>query len=296
MREKALRIFKYLRELKRLSYKVVWDVTDYGYEPVWIDTIPEARGVTCAANSEDYADSGIWLEVKKQKLPQAPAPPSECLPWILNGLYDDCRTEPRLTENLQKDNSPELFEELIDHPGVKVAFEKYLRLQWRQWSAKVIEQLPAYELYNKLFEIHATLKKEGEKVELVLGTGLLIWRHNNQHIRRHVVVSSVQLSFDPLNGVISIGPALDGADTRFEHDFLQDLLQRDQINSVTDLADQIANVWDKGEIDPILNYITNLFPDSSFNSSSNHKVAFSDNPVVTWAQHFFFANVVTLHG
>ena len=136
MREKAIRIFKYLSELKKLGYKVAWDIASYGYTPIWISEIPQTKGVKAIAFNYENDDSGIWLEVKKQKLPEVPIPPTECLPWIEAGKYDNHILEPKLLQFLKREGGSEEFEYLENNPAIKDAFGKYLNLHWRPWAAR----------------------------------------------------------------------------------------------------------------------------------------------------------------
>jgi very-short-patch-repair endonuclease len=286
MKEKAIRIFEYLKELKRISSKVIWDLSSYGYEPIWAHDIPDLFGIKVTYRIEND-DSGIWLEVRKQTLPKLTPPPSICQPWIKDDAFKNYLAPPVLENRIQVNGTPDQFLNLSDKPDVLKAFNLYFSEIWKPWSSLYAEKLPAYNLYNKLFEIHSIIKKEGEKVELVLGMGLLVWNCNGQHIRKHLFVSSTHLEFDPQNGVISLRPALDGSQTHFESDVLQEILQREEIKNVSLLLEEVGNIWDIGEISPVLSCVTNLLKESVFNPSMEYKIGFSEKPTVNFAPAFY---------
>ena len=44
------------------------------------------------------------------------------------------------------------------------------------------------KIFEKLYELHGQLEREGERVELVLGDGILSWRRANTAANRHPVL------------------------------------------------------------------------------------------------------------
>lgn len=285
MRDKAVRIFRYLRELKRLNAPVVRDLAAYREQPVWVHDIPTGPGVKCAFH-ESNAEEGTWLEVRKQRLPPVPQPPPDCRTWIRDGKFIDPDSLPVLLDAIDNEPDGRTTKRLVDEPDVCSAFERYLSTQWKPWADRYRVVYPAYALYNRLFEIHAELKKAGEKLELVMGLGLLIWRHKSVHIRRHFVVAPAQLSFDPQNGVISIRPALGSSHAQFEHDFVDDILHRDQVKNAATSLDELGNVCSEAELGPLLNRVTNLLPESNYAPCLEYKRPFTDKPVVSFAPAF----------
>lgn len=286
MQNKAVRIFEYLRELKKLSTTVVWDMSSYGYEPLWIDDIPAAKGVKSAFLSQDV-DRSIWLEVKKIKLPNAPTPPATCIDWVKDGLYDDYKISPTLVDTIETDTELKEIKQIVDNAVVQDEFDKYMVKQWKPWAEDYGETLPVYKIYNKLFELHSSLKKEGEKVELILGLGLLVWQKQVQHIRRHLLVTSVQLDFDPVNAVITLRPAIDIGQLSFECDVIQDIIHRDEISKISSMIDECDDICSKNDIDPILQCIANYLPESIYEQTHTYKISFADKPKIIFAPAFY---------
>jgi very-short-patch-repair endonuclease len=76
------------------------------------------------------------------------------------------------------------------------------------------------EIYKRLFQIHQEQLKNSEEYELVLGVGLLQYRepNGNKFIRRHLVVSNAELSFDDHTGKFTVSEHESGANFRFEEE------------------------------------------------------------------------------
>ena len=103
------------------------------------------------------------------------------------------------------------------------------------------------------------MQKQSEIVEVVLGLGLMDWRAKSGNkcaprtipIRRHAVVSQVELTFDPGRGVIRVGAPGEGANLRVEDDMLEAELRPDRLNydAVEAQLEEMGDaIWDKSLI------------------------------------------------
>jgi len=285
MKEKAIRIFQFLKELKNINTKIVWNLEEFDYGQIWISEIPISNKIKLAKFGQTD-ETGIWLEVKKQVLPKLAPPPIKCIQWLKDPNYKDPINEPALEEIIQIDDNENEIILIEDNPEIKQSFEKYLEYKWRPWAKKIIEVKPVYDLYNKLFEIFTSIKKEGEKIELVLGIGLITWSFNNQHIRKHLVTSIAQLDFDAVNGVIALKPSIEGTQTQFENEILSDVLQRDVINEVESDLKNVDNPWNLEEVRSILKKITNHLEKSEYNDSLHHKLPYKEKGAAPLKRQF----------
>src|SRR2546430_1141897 len=53
------------------------------------------------------------------------------------------------------------------------------------------------ELFEKLYEIRGQIEREGEKLELVLGDGILSWERGEGSVFHPILLQRLQLEFDP---------------------------------------------------------------------------------------------------
>ena len=82
IRDRAIRLFTYLRELTKLRSKVIRTLDNYD-SVLWFSDIPREQGCfTQAWGAEQDGSEEIWLEIKKPKIPSIPSLPDELLPWI----------------------------------------------------------------------------------------------------------------------------------------------------------------------------------------------------------------------
>lgn len=106
IRERAIRLFTYLRELARLKTKVTRDLSAYD-EVVWFQDVPEHKGCfsILLPQESDRAQDGIWLEVRKLAEPKRPSIPASCLRWIADSPENDPLVEPHLRDEIPTDDS-----------------------------------------------------------------------------------------------------------------------------------------------------------------------------------------------
>jgi hypothetical protein len=138
-------------------------------------------------------------------------------------------TPDRTAEVDEGEAPPLIAHDLTQHPEIFQAYECY-RPQWEAWSAEYRRRAGVQAVYAELFRMHTQVRKQGEVVELVLGLGLLDWRSpaKTGPIRRHIVTARVDLSFDPVTGMIRLDGAADGAELRIEDDMLEAELRPDR--------------------------------------------------------------------
>src|SRR5262245_5807567 len=82
LRDKAIGLFTYLRELTQLRSKVIRSLEQYE-DVLWLSDIPREQECFARAwGASRYEDDEIWIEIQKPKLPAVPTVPNELRPWI----------------------------------------------------------------------------------------------------------------------------------------------------------------------------------------------------------------------
>ncbi len=73
--------------------------------------------------------------------------------------------------------------------------------RWQtQRDSWLLSERPAREgmrIFEQLYEIRGQIEREGEKVELVVGDGILSWRRPDGGVHHPILLQRVQLEFDP---------------------------------------------------------------------------------------------------
>lgn len=288
IRDRAVRLFTYLRELAKLKTAVTRDLAAYD-KVVWFHDVPEHKGCFSILQSPDFekTQDGIWLEVRKTPDPKRPPMPPLCLKWLAYSPDSDPLDEPQLKDEIV-DNISGRRERLADHPEISEEWQQYVKNTWIPWTDTYRQWKTADAIYFQLFSIHQQLKKLGEQYELILGLGLLTWETpNNQVIKRHIVVGDAYLNFDADRAKFTLQGAAEGVKLHFETEMVEpgQLPPLDQQKNTEALLSEVQeSPWDKDEIDKILrSWIQSLSPDGTYSDSLIPPEKYPKTPIVTFA-------------
>lgn len=195
--DRARGLVTYLRELALLRSRTALDLAQYD-ETIFLGEIVDRPGCRCAVDDDPL--EGAWIQLDRPPPPRpSPEPPRELHDWL------DGEDEPALMTGAPTDLEPAL----IRH-----------RSAWAKWSEVEARRQAAEAVYGTAFAINRALEREGERMELVLGVGLLEWQRAGAPIRRHLLVADARIDMDPGSGRISIGPDDDVGVARLEQDML----------------------------------------------------------------------------
>ena len=131
---------------------------------------------------------------------------------------------------------------------------------------------PIQKVYAELFSVYQKQQRLGEQYEVVLGLGALRWKTADGHeVWRHLVSANASLAFDSARGVITVGPAGEGAKPQLEQDML-DQKYRPDADELRDLEAQLAEIWDQlwdlTRVDAVLsNWVRSASSRGSYDSS-----------------------------
>jgi very-short-patch-repair endonuclease len=289
IRDRAVRLFTFLKELALLKTKVTRDLRAYD-EVVWFNDVPEYKGIfsILSGQSSDTQDV-VWLEVRRQKEPQKPPIPTSCVEWLDETLEDnDTPTRPCLRHEIPTDDAEIKLARLDDHPEIGREWELYIKDNWQPWVEAHKSWKAANALYFRLFSIYEQLKKLGERYELILGLGLLTWETpQNQIIRRHIVVGDAYLTFDADRAKFMLQSAPDGVKLRFELEMVEQsyLPSPDQQKEIEDrLGLTQESPWSREEIHGILrSWIQSARADGIYADSLIPPEGCTTIPTVTFA-------------
>jgi len=290
-RERAARLFAYLRELAKLRLSTLRDCRDYE-EILWFHEIPIEPECASIARLDAPDESEPWLRIERTDEPQCPEPPQICSDWIGVATLRHASTPPQLRYEIAKPDAnpdePSVIDSLSDHPDVQRAWESYVREKWDSWAPEYRRWQTIQSVYDRLFSMHQALKKSSETFEVVLGIGLLNWQmESGQRIYRHILVGQASLQFDPHRGVVSVEPGSDGIRLSLE----QDMLEADErpLNELQEACkrevEAVAETpWPSSEVEsPLRGYAHALNRRGSYDSSLESPTNLPSVPVVTFA-------------
>ncbi|MDP3725949.1 MAG: AAA domain-containing protein, partial [bacterium] len=95
----------------------------------------------------------------------------------------------------------------IEHPELEKSLSGYIENEWKPWAEKVCKIYKANILYDQLYALRLLLKNEGDSYELLLGQGLLTWKHQAVgNIYAPIFLTPLTLDFDASKRTIEISP------------------------------------------------------------------------------------------
>ncbi len=94
-----------------------------------------------------------------------------------------------------------------NHPELTRLLGGYTENDWRPWAERVKKVYKANLLYDQLYALRLLLKNEGDNYELLLGHGVLTWKHKSVGaIYSPVFLTPLVLDFDAAKRTIEISP------------------------------------------------------------------------------------------
>ena len=283
IRDRAIRLFTYLKELTELRSEVKRNCEEYE-QVIWWAEIPRENECYCAfwdlGREGAYED---WIRVQRPRRKRPPVPPSSLAPWLSKREIADSSLEaPTLRESIIEEINPSgpgpsneretVVRRLEDFPAITRQWELYVENHWWPWALEDRRQQTIQAIYNDLFAAYQTQERLGEAFETVVGVGLLTWKPpHGPEVRRHVVAGQVTVEFDSSTGSISVAPAAEGIRLTLEQEMLdpQDRplpeIQNQLQQRLGDIGDE---VWtESGLINVLREYFQQLSPSNSLEIS-----------------------------
>jgi very-short-patch-repair endonuclease len=219
-RDKITRVFRYLEALNQHRNPVQRHL---GSQPwsLWLHDLPchssIERGLTRAesvlnpddatvegtetprieTSRRDNAGGGSFVfKVQRPRLSAAPEPPREVIPWLKEG-WDDPARDVALheTRNETVRQGEARAERFADNPARVAVFRRW-KLQRDEWSENEAPARVAMKIFESLYELHGRMEREAERVELILGDGILSWPRAEGDIHHPVLLQRLQLEFN----------------------------------------------------------------------------------------------------
>lgn len=202
-REKIARVFRYLEALNQHRNPVQRNLEGQLWS-LWIHDLPvhpsiqlgTARlsnddGRAIEDDSDQGSEAAFVFKVRRPKLTFSPEPTHPVATWLKRGWDDP------YTEVVWERSDPH-------HPATEIRPDPETEAALRQWQKRrddwAEKEKPAREamkIFETLYELHGRLEREAERVELVLGDGILTWHRAEGNIHHPILLQRLQLEFDP---------------------------------------------------------------------------------------------------
>lgn len=234
---KVNQIFQYLRELKKLNYRIQRKITEYE-KHWWQEDLASLSDILIHA--DDRLEAEQWIIAHRPVLSKAPDLPVHLYEWVSTWENPDQQPEPfpQLLRGNSKEVEP-IYEFFSDDPTRKESFDLWLSTEWIPWSKETKAKHRAKKFYDELFKLYHRLQDAGDSWEIVWGQGLLTWEKDDVQMQRHLLTTPLELHFDAEKGLFLLCSTSRG--TRVETDMMLHL----DIPNITKIQEM-----DKLEVDP----------------------------------------------
>ena len=207
-REKLVRVFRYLEALNQHRNPAKRQIDEQPWW-LWLRDLPEHSSVqrgevrtdpakprAGAGQSVEDESAGYVLKVRRPRLTRAPEPPEEIAAWLEAGWEDPAgRVFVRETEGEPEPQSEGTAVRFADDPARPRSLVLWKTLR-DEWAEKEKPARAAMRVFETLYSLYGRIDREGERVELVLGDGILSWQRTEGGIFHPVLLQRLQLQFD----------------------------------------------------------------------------------------------------
>jgi superfamily I DNA/RNA helicase len=200
VRERLTKLFEFLKAYTNLRYPPVRNITQQLHS-LWLKGLPAHPSVELFRDTgkteNKVEDSDIVLRLVRPVITQCPLPPSVLSEWLKPGWQDIVgKVEIQPTRNvIGRDGKTfiEWFDADLRRPSLLRAWQQ----QREQW---VTNERPARQsmiLFQTVYEWYGVQEREGERIELLVGDGILRCLDVGGEFYHPVLLQKLELEFDP---------------------------------------------------------------------------------------------------
>jgi hypothetical protein len=203
-------VFRYLEALNQHRNPAIRHLEDQLWR-LWFRELPEHPSIRKRAvgdendpSSRESSTGGepkgvpdFVLRVRRPKLTPCPAPPDQLVSWLQKDWGEptpEFKLRPSRNE-LDRDGKT-ITVRFEDDPNRVKMLERW-RSQRDAWLDAEKPAREAMRIFEQLYEIRGQIEREGEKVELVLGDGILSWLRSEGGVYHPILLQRLQLEFNP---------------------------------------------------------------------------------------------------
>jgi hypothetical protein len=133
------------------------------------------------------------LRVRRPHITLPPSPPEQLRDWLMAGWVDFPGTVETVQLRSIRNDDGEVVDERFEDDSRRSDSLVRWQADREAWLEQERPARAAAQLFAQLYELHGRLEKEPERLELLVGDGLLIWQTPVGVIRHPVLLQRVQL-------------------------------------------------------------------------------------------------------
>jgi very-short-patch-repair endonuclease/Cdc6-like AAA superfamily ATPase len=200
VRARLTKLFEFLKAYTDLRYPPIRDIAQQP-RSLWLKDLPFYASVEqfrdTGKSSDEAEDNDIVLRLTRPATTQCPSPPAELSEWLNQGWQElSGKAEVRRSRNVVEKDGKTLIERF------EADYRRPLLLRtWQQQREQwIINERPAREslaLFQTVYEWYGVQEREGERIELLVGDGLLHCPDASGEFRHPILLQKLELEFYP---------------------------------------------------------------------------------------------------
>ena len=211
-RERLLRVFRYLGALNEHRNPVKRHIDEQLWT-LWLKELPNhpsirrgssptaaAAAQTSVASDEglptEQRDSDFILKITRPRLANPPTPPALIEPWLEAG-WDNPSKEASALGSRNEGPPRSAVSVRFGSDPKRVAALDLWKAERDQWAKDERPARAAMKIFEDFYELYGRVEREAERVEIVLGDGILSWRRQEGTVHHPILLQRLQLSFSP---------------------------------------------------------------------------------------------------
>lgn len=207
-RDRLSRVFRYLEALnqhrnpaKRQIREQLWTL--------WLKELPDHPSVTWGGSRSFVRSEGpglgppsvpepdFILKVKRPRLTRPPEPPDVIVQWLESGWDSPFRDVSIRESRNETDRTGATTIVRFADDQVRVASLDQWKKYRNEWARSEKPARLAMKAFENFYELYGRVEREAERVDLVLGDGILAWRRPEGGAYHPILLQRLQLTFDP---------------------------------------------------------------------------------------------------
>ncbi|MBP6859078.1 MAG: AAA family ATPase [Candidatus Magasanikbacteria bacterium] len=210
IQERFKSLFEFLNAYHDLRTPVVRDISQQ-IATLWLGSLPKHPAIKLneytltkeekeTDEDEDIKkdENDILLQVARPVMAPCPKPPEILSDWLLPGWTKiDQKAEVRDSRNVVTKEGETLIEQFDDKGKRQDALETWIKVR-NEWANNEQSTWEAVKLFEKVYELYGYMDREGDRVELLIGEGIVECSDELTGDFRHpVLLRRLELEFFP---------------------------------------------------------------------------------------------------
>jgi very-short-patch-repair endonuclease/uncharacterized protein YoxC len=194
-RNRLTKLFTYLKSYIDQRFPPVRDIKEQ-FRVLWLDSLPAYHTVQIYRDGDSATEEEVLMRVRRPELTGCPVPPPPLIPW----LKPSWREFPGQVELLESRNvTEEGVTEIVkfgDDPALATLLDQWT-LKRERWISNERPARLAMQLFETIYEWHGCLSRDGSKIELLLGDGMLSLKNETESSLHPILLQKLDLDFNP---------------------------------------------------------------------------------------------------